>query len=67
MSTRVVMSTYGGFVEVIGTGDPLEVVAEFLERVGKTLDVTRAVVEEKEAHGGDEGRVGASWRCEHRR
>ena len=38
--------TDGSLVEVLRGGDPGEGVAELCERVGETLDVARAVVEQ---------------------
>ena len=54
-------------MEVICTGDPLEIVAESLERVCKTLDIACAVIEEKEAHDGEEQRERTSWWSDQRR
>ena len=51
--------TDGSLVEVLRGGDPGEGVAELCERVGETLDVARAVIEEVETHG---GRVGVAER-----
>jgi hypothetical protein len=49
-------------MEVICTGNPLEIIAEFPERVGETLDVTCAVVEEVQTHvgGGEQARASES-------
>ena len=44
--------TYCGPLEVIGRGYPLELVPQFAEGICKAPDVTCAVVEEVEAHGG---------------
>ena len=44
------MRAYGGIVEVIGRRDPLEIVAEFPQRVCEALDVACAIVEEEETH-----------------